>query len=812
MPYQELPKFKAEPEKTFDIPTPAMGGINLRDLEFEQEPNQSPYMLNVMYRNGAFGKRYGQDVYATFDDEIYSAVYFDDSIFVHSGTKIYQYSSGATQVATGMPESTGMFIVYAQKLYYLNTNGFYVFTPGSGGTPSNFDEVDGYIPDLLINCEPDGSHSDLLDEYNLMSDKFSYLYNGDGTRTEYEVGIYDGNNIIDWTANSSSKHPQITIEVDDTVLTEGTDYTVNGTDKKITFTTAPEEGSLNVKMTFTCVANTFATERGQILSCKYYDTFGGSNNSRLFIAGCGYSKYFYTQAYDISYFPESNFATLGNTEEDITGFGRQYNVLIVFKPREVYSIYSYTQTSTTTVMEEQIGLESFKSQLVNASIGCDAPHSIQLVNNLLTWFNSTEGVCTLVSTNIQDERNVRIISRNIDYTNNFGVKGVQDFNEDLNTIQSADYGNRYFLVFPSSGMCFMWDYEIQPYVVTSRGETDPRKLAWFLFDKFYVKQFLKVGKQLMYAGNYEKSRKIHLENLIVNGNFDSMDGWDTNEMVAQDNHAEIIFGPGQSTDRIRQSVPVIGGHTYYLSAELSIGGPYVTVVSPMYNGTNYAKQKYSTLITFQSVVESYGFEIEVNANIPVSDPQVYARPRIYKVMMFDVTDSGWTKDELDSVTQDYISDQTVGYTLVDYRKSLIKLNSSFIDLDFDADGSGDMIHSYYMTPFLQFGAVAWLKNVKNIYIQNRGDINTKINLTYYTDNTEPTVDPYPISTGGKGVLWGNFSWSAFKWKVNSWANTVRRRCNLRHLQMCAVKFENNENADMSITHISFKYSLVKDIK
>ena len=651
MPYQQLPKFKAEPEKVFEIPNPAMGGINLRDLEFEQEPNQSPYMLNVMYRNGAFGKRYGQGVYASFSDVLYSAVYFDGSIFVHSGTKIYQYNNGSTQVATGMPESAGMFIVYAQKLYYLNSNGFYVFVPGVGLTPSEFTMVSGYVPDLLINCEPDGSHSDLLDEYNLISDNFSYLYNGAGNNVvEYQVGIYDGNNIIDWSLNSDNEH-KISIEVDDEPLTEGTDYTVDANDKKITFTTAPDEGSLNVKMTFTCVSGTFSTERGQILSCKYYDTFGGSNNSRLFIAGCGYSKYFYTQAYDISYFPESNFATLGNTEDDITGFGRQYNVLIVFKPREVYSIYSYTETSSTTVMEEQIGMESFRSQLVNASIGCDAPHSIQLVNNLLTWFNSNEGVCTLVSTNIQDERNVRIISRNIDYTNNFGVKGILDYDEDLNLIQSADYGNRYFLVFPTSGMCFMWDYEIQPYVVTSRGDTDPRKLDWYLFDHFYVKQFLKVEKQLMFINAHE-----------------------------------------------------------------------------------------------------------------------------------------------------------------DYNATITVLGSSFRDLDYDGDGTNDYIHSYYMTPFLQFGSVEMLKNVKNVYIQCRGDHKTKIDLSYYTNESEnPEQDPNPIVVGGKGALWGKFTWKNMVWSINSWANTFRRRCNLRHIQMCALFCENNEDADMSITNVGFRYSLVRYI-
>ena len=91
MPIQNMPQFKAVPDQMFRIPQPAMGGLNLKDLEFEQEVNQSPYMLNMMYRNGAFGKRYGQEIHSEFDDEIYATVYYDDDIIVHSGTKIYNW-------------------------------------------------------------------------------------------------------------------------------------------------------------------------------------------------------------------------------------------------------------------------------------------------------------------------------------------------------------------------------------------------------------------------------------------------------------------------------------------------------------------------------------------------------------------------------------------------------------------------------------------------------------------------------------------------------------------------------------------------
>ena len=640
MPYRELPKFKETPLKMLEIPQPAVGGLNLKDLEFEQEVNQSPYMLNVMYRNGAFGKRFGQEVHSNYEDEIHAITSYGGDIFVHSGTKIYKYNEEShVEVASGLPETKGLFIIFAQKLYYLISSGFYTYD-------ETFSEVEAYVPDVMINCKPDGDGgADVIDDYNILGLKFNIIYNGTAGTTEYVVGPYDEDDLIDWDVTP-------TIKVNDE---ETTAFTVDKTNKKITFTTAPGEGDLNVVMTFTMKSDTFADEKTQLLGCKYYDTFGGANNSRLFLAGGGNSKYFYSQAYDISYFPENNFAVLGNTEEDITGFGRQYNVLIVFKPREVYSIYSYIETSATTIVEENIGLEGFKSQLVNAKIGCDCPNSIQLVNNLLTWFNTKEGVCTLVSTNIQDERNVRLLSRNIDRTNNFGVKGILDFNEDPETVQSVDYNNKYFLVFPESGYCYMWDYEISPYHYSSTsGETPTKNLAWFLFDHFYVKEFLKFEKQLIYASTF--------------------------------------------------------------------------------NGD------------------------------------------------------------------------------VDYRSSLIKLNATFADLDFDGDGEPDPIHSYYMTPFMQFNAVEMLKNVKNIYVQCRGDTASVIDMFYYTEeNITPEEEPESIRIGGK--LWTHFRWDNFQWLMVNWANTFRRKCNLKKIQMASFYFTNNEvNRDMSITHIGLQYQLVKYIR
>lgn len=646
MPIQDMPKFKSVPDKMLELPQPGIGGLNLRDLEFEQEVNQTPYMLNMMYRNGALAKRYGQEVYNNyaFDASVVATYYYKDKIIVHTGTKVYQ-SNGTTftQIASGLTTNKGLFITYAQTLYYLQNKIFYKYDGTTWSTMNPF------VPDVLINCKPDGTHSDTVDDYNIIGLQFSHTYNGEAGVTAYS--IYDDFDVINQSVTP-------TVLVNDTATTA---FSINWTSKKINFTNAPGEGSLNVKVTWTlktsgnASVNALTSERNSLLSCKYYSTFGGANNSRLFLAGSGHSKYYYSNAYDISYFPERNFAILGNSEEDITGFGRQYNVLIIFKPREVYSIYSYTETSSTTVVVEDIGLEAFKSQLVNASVGCDCPNSIQVINNLLTWFNSKVGICTLVSTNVVDERNVRQISRNIERTNRFGIKGVLDFNENLNNIQSVDFDNKYFLVFPASGMCFMWDYSISPYSYSSNGETPPKTLDWYLFDKFYVKEFIQVGSDLLYASSYNKS------------------------------------------------------------------------------GVNFTTK-------------------------------------------------------------------------------LIKLNDSFVDLDFNNDTNADPIKAYYMTPFLQFGSVEYLKNIKNIYVQCRGDTQTIIDMYYYTDeSSQPEQETESIRLGG--TLWNKFHWYNFQWIVVAWANTFRRKCNLKKVQMASFYFENNEaNRDMSITHIGLQYQYVKYVR
>lgn len=709
MPLIESPKFSAVSDKVMEIPQPAISGLNLKDLEYEQDVGQSPYMLNMMYRNGAFSKRYGQGVYKKESDAIYNMIMFRGSLVKHIGSKIYNNDD---VIASNIAEQKGLFIIFNQRLYYLNDkiytcyfdtdqyksleekpsdwatswtsyfkfkNGGYVHLDDSTAPTftkykyykSNpnynklvWETVEPYVPIIVINRKPDGTGGDTSEAYNMVGTGFQNNFHGDGKSVDFYLTDKELDEVV----------PKVTIDniewTYDANLSAEKTFKVDYECGKITLYSAAPNGTNNVEIIAYKHDDEWTDYNKQILNSTCYSCFGGNNNSRLFVAGGGKSMYFYTEVYDASYFPYTNYAKVGNSSDDIVGFGQQYNVLLIFKPTEIYSLTYYQASSETTTSERQIGIGMFSSQVVNSSMGCDCPNTIQLINNQLTWFSSKVGVCTLVSTNIVDERNVRTISRNIDNTNNFDVKGILDIDLNENgtsiydTVQSADYDNKYFLVFPKEykkngdsyvvsdcGLCYCWDYLISPYTVTSSKITSPSELAWYLFDHFYVKQFLRINEKLVY-----------------------------------------------STD------------------------------------------------------------------------------------------------------------------VANFNTSIIELNNSFDDLDFNNDGKSDSINAYYMTPFLQFGAVEYLKTIKNLYIQCRGDTASVIDVFYYTDeSSEPEQDSESIRIGGR--IWQKFSWDTFEWFITNWANTFRRKCSLKKIQMAAFFFANNEpSRDMSITHISLQYQIVKFIK
>jgi hypothetical protein len=437
-----------------------------------------------------------------------------------------------------------------------------------------------------------------------MGSAFKNTFHGDGTSTVYKL--------TDKKLDSTT--PIVEVE-GETV----TGFTFDATKGTVTFTTAPVKGTNNVVIT------AYKTVKEERFTAKYFQAYGGNNNSRMFYGGCGNGRIYYSDVFDATYVPYNNYFQVGNDENDVIGFGEQYDTLIVFKPREIYALDYYIDNNDKG---------AFQMKLVNGEIGCDAPKSIQLINNQLVWLSSTNGVCTLVSTEIEDERNVRIISRNIE--GGYHYNGLMQ-EANLTEAVSADYDNKYMLAV--NGKVYVWDYLMTPYANTGKLDKDAKRLAWFIFDNMNVDFFIKAKDGLYYT---------HENNIV---------------------------------------------------------------------------------------------------------------------------------------------------------KMVENLN------DF-----GQPINAYYQTPFFQFGAVPYLKTVKNIYVQTLADDAVQIDMTYFTEETpNGEKEPEPIRVYDR--LWDRFKWNTFGWQFTNIANTFRRKCSLKKIQMCSVLFENNEvDKDMSISYIGFQYMIVKNIK
>ncbi|WP_283673059.1 hypothetical protein [Butyricicoccus sp. Marseille-Q5471] len=429
------------------------GGLNLADLEYKLSDNQSPNVLNMWYRNRTLCKRFGQAWYtAAIGAEVLAAYQkmYKGQFVVHAGTKLFTISRDGqtvTERKDGLTAQGGSFLLFANKLYYRNGAEYVVF---DGETCT---AVTPTIPNVVINRVPDGSKGDLTDPYNLIGAGFSNTFNGDGEATVYQL------------TDKGLDAAKVTATVGTEEMTEDAGkFTVDRENGKVTFTTAPAKGQNNVVIT---AYRTVQDDIDSILKCKYAATYGGQNNSRVVIGGNGTSTFYISEPLDPAYFPANNDFTVSNNSGNIYGFGEQYDILCVFLERSIYGLsYEFADSK---------GM--FSTVCINPNIGCDMPGSVQLIENRLVWCNSYAGVHTLVSTQIENERNVQPVSRNI---NGNALRPGLLQEQHLEKSISCDFDGRYWLCV--NGRAYVWDYSVSTYNYSGDTDADALRLSWWRFD------------------------------------------------------------------------------------------------------------------------------------------------------------------------------------------------------------------------------------------------------------------------------------------------------------------------------------------
>ena len=160
---------------------------------------------------------------------------------------------------------------------------------------------------------------------------------------------------------------------------------------------------------------------GRPLRMKQSIWFGGSSlggGSRLFLAGDPQAPGIVRWSDCVSplYFPENNYAQVGGPEA-VTAMAKQDDMLVFFKPSEIYATTLVEGTSyapedllTGTVTDVTAVSAVFPITQLHPAIGCDRPDTVQLCDNRLVFARSDGGIYTLVSANAYSENNVYCLS------------------------------------------------------------------------------------------------------------------------------------------------------------------------------------------------------------------------------------------------------------------------------------------------------------------------------------------------------------------------------------------------------------------
>lgn len=440
------------------------GGLNISELEHQLKNKESPDMQNLIWRDGVLCSRDGQewvtDVatlgvgYAMYDR------LFHGHIFAHIGTKIYKLCTSANspvfaEVCADVPAKRGTFFHYNDKLYYKTVGAYFCITYNAIADTFSGAAVAGYVPVIQINSDPETAAGDLYQLENRIQSQKTVKYNTKSGVTDYYLPVQGIDSVV-------------SVVVDGVTLTEDTDYTVDKTDGIVSFTTAPPvttPATNNTVVITYSKANTAAYN--SVMNCPYAITYGGTGDLCVVVGGCDAqpNAIFWSGsniAMDATYFPVDYYQLCGDTDDMVTGFGKQQSFLVVFKEHSIGRV-----KQNLTEVDDRVVID-MPYAAINDKTGCDLPWSIQLIDNNLVWCNTDQGVHVLKDSSYAYENNIECVSLKVNDSAFSKYALLRDVRAG-GVVCSTDDNKHYWLC--ANGHVWLWDYE-------NTGYKDP---SWYYY-------------------------------------------------------------------------------------------------------------------------------------------------------------------------------------------------------------------------------------------------------------------------------------------------------------------------------------------
>ena len=226
----------------------------------------------------------------------------------------------------------------------------------------------------------------------------------------------------------------------------------------------------------------------KVFACSFGEWYGGSaeglsGGTRLFLGGnrADKSLILWSALNNPLYFSENTYARVGLDNSEVTAFGKQSNMLIIFKENEIWETH-YVQNSTTedaitnqSVYDMEANSAYFPLVNISSTLGCDLANTIQLCNNRLVWAHGKK-VYTLVSNNQYSENNIFTVSDMI-------RQPLNSENMSNSNVFACDQSGYYWLFI--GNRVYVMDYNSYGYrYISSYSKTDDAAvhIPWWTFN------------------------------------------------------------------------------------------------------------------------------------------------------------------------------------------------------------------------------------------------------------------------------------------------------------------------------------------
>ena len=421
---------------------------------------------------------------------------------IHIDNELYKSDSDGeyTLLSNKMNAHRSCSWQFENRLYIVDGKTFWVYDADEDDLANVVNSDYAYTPIMFISCMPEGGGKQYEDK-NLLTDKFEQRFLCDSSHTTTKVFQLAFKPLTAETV--TAKVMNSSGEMVDKV--ENTDFSVDRTTGKVTFTNAPGEthvtGEDNVYITASYSATAPMSVSDCISKCTIGALFGVNGaTDRLFLSGNPtYPNVdWHSDQYKPGYFPDTSYAKLGRDTSAIVGYTLVNNYLaahkdenetehnVIVREGDLISIGESSVVSgddeTSTTYESQ---PAFKIINTLQGPGAIAPYTFGYLQTE-PLFLTRSGVYAITAQDITGEK----------YSQNrsFYVNGSLLKETDLENSYAVTYKDMYFLFVNSR--VYVLD-GLQP-IRTDRSEpyatrqyvcfylTDiPATVAWVQDEKLY---------------------------------------------------------------------------------------------------------------------------------------------------------------------------------------------------------------------------------------------------------------------------------------------------------------------------------------